>query len=79
MSDLADNYLADLGHLLRERTLEMEQLAASASEADRQFELGRYRAYREVLALMIQQAEAFELPLDAIALDGVERERDLGC
>lgn len=79
MSDLVDNYLVDLGFLLRERTEELEHIAAAAPDDQKQFELGRYRAYREVLSLMIQQAEAFELAPEAIALQGIDRDRDLGC
>jgi hypothetical protein len=79
MSELADNYLVDLGFLLRERTEELKRIAAASPDEQRHFDLGRYRAYREVLALMIQQAEAFDLPLEAIALQGIDRDRDLGC
>ncbi len=79
MADLADNYLLDLGFLLRERTEELERIASAAPADQKQFELGRYRAYREVLSLMIQQAESFELALEAIALQGLDRDRDLGC
>ncbi len=34
-------------------------------------------AYYEVLSLMQQQAEAFQLPLEALALEGLDPERDL--
>ena len=79
MEDNAANYLKDIGFLLRERLEQARQEAEGASGANRQFEAGRYRAYRELLALMLSQAEAFELPAEALSLQGIDRGRDLGC
>ena len=79
MTDLADNYLQDLGLLLRERLAEAESDYQAAAAERKQYEAGRYRAYREVLSLMILQAEAFELPLSALCLEEIDRERNLGC
>ena len=79
MEEIAANYLQDLGYLLRERLDRARQEAEAAAGPDRQFEAGRYRPYREVLSLMLTQAEAFELPAEALSLEGLERDRDLGC
>ncbi|SDE14734.1 hypothetical protein [Aquimonas voraii] len=79
MTDFADNYLQDLGLLLRERLADAESAYNAAAPEQKQYEAGRYRAYREVLNLMILQAEAFDLPLSAVRLEGIDREKDLGC
>ena len=78
MSDLADNYLRDLGLILRQDWEESERALASASSEQQQFEAGLNRAYRRVLTLMLQQAESFELPASAICLDGIDVGKDLG-
>ena len=51
----------------------------SATPEQKQYEAGHNRAYRCVLSLMLQQAEAFDLPLSAIRLEGVDKDKDLGC
>lgn len=71
------NYLRDLGYLVREAGEQAKKDAARASESDRLFQQGRLMAYYEVLSLMQQQAEAFQLPLEELALDGFHAERDL--
>ena len=79
MEEIPANYLQDLGCLLRERLDYARQKTEAASGPGKQFEAGRYRAYREVLSLMLTQAEAFELPAEALSLQGLDRDRDLGC
>ena len=79
MADPSEAYLRDLGMLLRERLESARREAETAKGTNRQFEAGRYRAYREVLGLMLVQAEAFERAPAALSLDGLERGRDLGC
>ena len=79
MTDITANYLLDLGQILGERLNEVKGYVDSADESQRQFELGRYRAYREVVALMLSQADAFELSPGQLSLQGVDRGRDLGC
>jgi len=71
------NYLLDLGHLVREAGEQAKKDADQASESDRLFQRGRLMAYYEVLSLMQQQAEAFQLPLEELALDGLDPDRDL--
>jgi hypothetical protein len=79
MSDIAANYLRDLGFLLRERLEEAKTEAESSPQSSQQFEAGRYRAYREVIALMLSQAEVFQLTPDALAFESIDRDADLGC
>jgi len=78
MSDIADNYLLDLGALLRERALEAKERCRALQTTEQQaFESGRQMAYYEVIALMLSQAEAFRLPVDKLALQGMDVDRDL--
>jgi len=79
MSDITANYLRDLGLLLREGWETSERSLMSATPEQKQYEAGHNRAYRCVLSLMLQQAEAFDLPLSAIRLEGVDKDKDLGC
>ena len=79
MSELTDNYLRDLGSLLKEEWEASERALEQASSEQRQYEAGHNRAYRRVLSLMLQQAEAFVLPLSALCLEGIDRDKDLGC
>ncbi len=78
MSQTVDNYLLDLGALLRERALEAKaQASASVGTAEHQFELGRSIAYYEVLSLLTQQADAFGLPRAALSLEDFDPDADL--
>jgi hypothetical protein len=77
MTDVHANYLRDLGRLLRDRC--EEERRSTELGSDRQFDAGLYRAYREVLALMLSQAEVFDIPPSDLSLDGLDREMDLGC
>ena len=77
MSETHANYLRDLGQLVREAGQEARLSAQAAAGGDRDFERGRLMAYYEVLSLMQQQAVAFDLPLEDLALDGLDPNRDL--
>ena len=79
MSELTENYLRDLGFLLREAWEASERALLEATPDQRQYEAGHNRAYRRVLSLMLQQAESFDLPLSLICLEGIDRDKDLGC
>jgi hypothetical protein len=70
-SEIHANYLRDLGFLLRERGEEAKREAASA---DNGVNWARSMAYYQVLHLMVDQAEAFGLPLVDLALDGFDPE-----
>lgn len=71
-------YLYDLGFLLKEDALEAkrEREAAKGSEAY-EFHNGRVMAYYEVITLMQQQAEGFDIPLEELRLEDVDPDRDL--
>jgi hypothetical protein len=70
-------YLRDLGFLLREAAVEAKRLADAAPEAERGFQTGRLMGYYEVISVMQNQAEAFQLPLAKLALDGLDPDRDV--
>ncbi len=70
-------YLRDLGYLIREAAEEAKTTAASATEEDRAYELGRQMGYYGVVSLMHQQALSFGIPLSDLAFDGLDPDRDL--
>ena len=69
-----ENYLRDLCILLKEYALEAKR--QSAIEGG-EFESGYLAGYHRVISLMQQQAEAFGIPLEMLALDGIDPEIDL--
>lgn len=75
--DTAWNYLRDLGHLLKAQALDAKAERDAASVEDREYAIGRLMAYLEVVSLMQQQAVAFGVNLEALALDDISPERDL--
>lgn len=76
--DMTANYLRDLGDLVKRSALTArEQRDSPLSEADRAFEAGRLTAYYEVVSLMQQQATAFGMELNQLALDDIDPDRDL--
>ena len=77
-------YLLELGFVLREageravRDAERARRDVERSgESDQSFHAGRLGTYRYVVSLMQQQAEVFGIPLEDLALDGFDPERDL--
>ena len=72
-SEIHGLYLRDLGWLLREQAEEAKREAASVDN-DYDVTWGQSFAYYRVLCLMVNQAEAFGLPLTDLALDGVDPE-----
>jgi hypothetical protein len=70
-------YLRDLGFLIREEAVKAREEARGGDDEGREWRQGRKFAYMEVVSLMQHQAEAFELPLSDLALDGIEPENDL--
>ena len=77
MTDVHENYLRDLGDHVRRHAEEAKEAVARSKADDLVFQQGRLMAYVEVLSLMQQQAAAFDLPLNDVALDGFDPERDL--
>jgi hypothetical protein len=77
VTDVHENYLRDLGDLIRRHAGEAKEAVARSQADDLAFQQGRLMAYAEVVSLMQQQAAAFDLPLIDVALDGFDPERDL--
>jgi hypothetical protein len=78
MTDTAENYLRDLGCLLRERAFEAKgEFHAAAEGSGKDFQGGRYMAYYEVISIILSQANAFGISPDKLALQGIDAERDL--
>jgi hypothetical protein len=75
VSDVHRHYLRDLGYLLKEMAVEAQREHV-ASQAD-EFKSGRAIALYEVLSLLQNQAVAFQLPLNDLALEGFDADRDL--
>ena len=80
MSDTHVNYLGDLGFLLREHAISArdDSVAAHGTD-DAAYQAGRVMAYYEVMSLLVSQAEAFQLPLEALRLDGFDPDAELLC
>jgi len=74
-----ENYLFDLGLILKERALEArrqrDELPLESPE--RAFQSGRVIAFNEVISIMRQQAEGFGIPLSDLRLEDIEPDRDL--
>ena len=77
-SNRFDNYLVDLGALLKQEALDAKaQASKEINTAGHQFALGRLTAYCEVLSLMKQQADAFGIAAKEISLQDFDPEREL--
>jgi hypothetical protein len=70
-----EDYLHDLGVLIREIAVEAKSKAEAGGRND--FEVGYMAAFHRVVSLMQQQAEAFNLPLEKIALDNLDPDEEL--
>ena len=76
--DACCNYLADLGHLLKEDAVAAKRDSdAARSGEDAAFARGRSLAYYEVISLLQQQAWVFGIPLEEINLADINPDRDL--
>ena len=72
------HYLFDLGLIVKERALQARGEAEKARGTDdHDFEDGRVLAFNEVISIMQQQAEGFEIPLSELRLDDIVPDRDL--
>lgn len=67
-------YLRDLGYLIRELAVESKQ---AATEKQSDFSIGYMAGFHRVVSLMQQQANAFEIPLADLALDGFDPDNEL--
>lgn len=70
-----ENYLHDLGVLLRELSCEAKARANERGRND--FDMGYMTALHRVVSLMQQQADSFNLPLEQIAMSGLDPDTDL--
>jgi hypothetical protein len=79
MAEKHENYLFDLGLLLKERALEARRQRDELPEEslDRTFQSGRVIAFNEVISIMQQQAEGFDIPLSDLRLEDIDPDRDL--
>ncbi len=73
----AASYLADLGSLLRDMAFKAKADRDEAEGEERVYLEGRLMAFVEVISLMQQQAEAFQLQHADLGLEGVDPEREL--
>lgn len=62
---------------MKEQALDAKAERDCASAGDREYAVGRLMAYYEVVSLMQQQATAFGIDLDGLALEDIDPERDL--
>jgi hypothetical protein len=69
-----ENYLRDLGFTLKEYALDAKNRATTN---ENEFDSGYLAGYHRVISLMQQQAEAFGIPLEKLALDGIDPDQDL--
>ena len=71
-------YLRDLALLIKDMARRAKTTSdASIKGADRALSLERLMTLHEVVSLMQQQAEAFNIPLADIGLDDIDPEKDL--
>lgn len=73
-SDKYKNYLYDLGILINELSLEAKK---SAHEKKSDFSIGYLAGFHRVVSIMQQQALAFDIPLEQIALSNIDADIDL--
>jgi hypothetical protein len=70
-----EDYLRDLGVLVRELAIEAKAKAMEGGRND--FDVGYMAAFHRVVSLMQQQAEGFNLPLERISLEGLDPDEEL--
>lgn len=74
MPDSHAYYLSDLGTLVAELAIGAKREWDQNSD---QYSSGKLMAYYEVISLMKQQADVFELPIEDVGLAGIDPDRDL--
>lgn len=78
MNNAFENYLLDLGQLVKERAFRAKvEKEASTGTDQYEFELGRLMALHDIVSLMQQQAEAFGIELSALSLEDISPEEHL--
>jgi hypothetical protein len=78
-SKTLESFLGDVGGYIRERALEAktERDALPLDTPERQFQDGRVVAFNEVVSILQQTLDGFEIPRMAMNLDGLDPDRDL--
>jgi hypothetical protein len=73
-----ENYLYDLGLLIKERAREARRQRNDLplDSVDRAFQAGRLLAFNETISIMQQQADGFSIPLADLQLEDVDPDRD---
>ena len=74
MNDTGMNYLRDLVRLIVQKAREAKKDRDSSNSA---YDIGRLMAYHDIVSLIQQQADAFNLSYDEIGLTRIDPERDL--
>ncbi|MES2072316.1 MAG: hypothetical protein V4488_18305 [Pseudomonadota bacterium] len=69
-----ENYLLDLGVLIKEMALDAKK---TATDCQTDFAIGYMAGFHRVVSLMQQQAEAFGIPLEKLELNGIDPDTDL--
>jgi hypothetical protein len=74
-----EDYLFDLGLLIKERALEARRQRDESPQGspEREFQSGRVLAFNEVISIMQQQAEGLGIPLTDLRLEDIVPDRDL--
>ncbi|MDQ3322808.1 MAG: hypothetical protein M3525_10345 [Acidobacteriota bacterium] len=72
-------YLQDLGFLVKERALSAKTDKEGKAQDSQSYlyEAGRLMAFNEIISLMQQQAEGFEIDLSEINLGNLNPDQDL--
>ncbi len=71
-------YLHDLGMLLKEKAQAAKNEKDNpVDQKDNDYNIGYLMAFHEVIDLMKQQADAFDIKQDEIGLADIDAERDL--
>jgi len=73
------HYLRDLGEILKARALEAkdERAKEPAGTAGYHFQRGRLPVFNEVISILQQQADGFDINLDDLHLGDIDPDRDL--
>ena len=74
---MTENYLHDLGILIKQNGLEVRRELETSLEEKRAFWEGKLLAYNEVLSLIISQAQAFGLDPSILGLGDFDPDTDL--
>ncbi|MBF8262480.1 MAG: hypothetical protein HW387_145 [Parachlamydiales bacterium] len=74
--DKFENYIFDLGKLIKEKALEAKRIKESSSNDDK-YNIGYLMAFHEVIDIMKQQAVAFKIKQKDVGLDDMDPDSEL--